>query len=107
MSQKQEVKAREFWLAQDHEGNYDAFEKPCSDYSNYKGALEVVDKSTFESAAKAFGKFAMHHMNCHWYIRHFDHDCHCGFVKARDAIKAVFDYTNKEALAGGQDDSKD
>ncbi len=40
-------KARQFWLAQRYDDRYEGFELPCGDYSNWKGAIKVIEHSAF------------------------------------------------------------
>lgn len=41
------IKARQFWLAQRYDDRYEGFELPCGDYSNWKGAIKVIEHSAF------------------------------------------------------------
>lgn len=46
-------KARQFWLAQRYDDRYEGFELPCGDYSNWKGAIKVIEKSAYDKAVEA------------------------------------------------------
>jgi len=41
-------KPREFWIAAKYNGNFDAFEMPCDDYSGFHRAARVIEKSAYE-----------------------------------------------------------
>lgn len=45
-------KVREFWLAQRYDDRYEGFELPCGDYSNWKGAVKVIEKSAYDALKK-------------------------------------------------------
>ena len=55
-----ESKAREFWLAQRYDDRYEGFELPCGDYSNWKGAVKVIDKSAYDKAVEALKVISKH-----------------------------------------------
>jgi len=42
-------KPREFWIAAKNNGNFDAFEMPCDDYSGFHRAARVIEKSAYEN----------------------------------------------------------
>jgi len=42
-----EKKPREFWIALKHDGSLSAFELPCDDYTNYCGAVAVIEHAAY------------------------------------------------------------
>lgn len=53
-------KARQFWLAQRYDDRYEGFELPCGDYSNWKGAIKVIEKSAYDKAVEALKDISKH-----------------------------------------------
>lgn len=53
-------KVREFWLAQRYDDRYEGFELPCGDYSNWKGAVKVIEKSAYNKAVSALEKISQY-----------------------------------------------